>query len=513
VAAHARTDRSRTVAWLRRSWPDLAVLAGLAAVLLVVHADGMARYPARFDDEGTYLAHAWAVIERFDLSNYTYWYDHPPLGWIALGAYVLLTGGFARAPFGVAAGREAMLFAHLLGIVALYMLARRLGMRRVFAAAAVAIYGLSPLGIFFHRMVLLDNIAVPMVIGAWALLRSTRTNLAAHTAGAALFAGAVLVKETMLLFLPALAYELWRNTDPRNRRYSLALTITTFVGLASLYPSFALLKGELWPGPERVSLLGSAMWQLTGRAGSGSIFDPTSPASEVVSGWLALDSWLPVVGLLAGVAALFVPRLRAVGVTLVLLGAMLLRTGYLPVMFVVQALPLAAVALAGVLDEAWTAAGPFVRGVRARSILRRGAVVVSCSLLVMGASGQYAAGIQRARQVDADRPFRQAQAWLAENVEDHQKVLAGHSLWLDMVLDGHPPENVVWYYKLDTDPGLDLPEGGWRGFDLIVTTEVIRTTTYSLPGIEQALAHSEVIETFGTGHSRVEIRQIRETSA
>jgi hypothetical protein len=496
----------RWSAWLRRSWPDLLILAGLLIVLGFIHADGMAHFPARFDDEGTYMAQAWAVIERFDLSNYTYWYDHPPLGWIVLGVYSAVTGALGRAPFGVAAGREMMLLMNLVGIVAIYYLARRLGIRRWLAAAAAAIYGLSPLGIFYHRMVLLDNIALPLVLIAWALFRSERANLVAHTAGAAVFAGAVLVKETMLLFLPALAFELWRNSHSRNRRYSLALSITTFAGLVSLYPLFAILRGELVPGEGRVSLIGSVLWQLTEREGSGSIFDSTAPAHEVVTGWLTLDPWLPVAGLLAAVVALFIPRLRAVGATLFLLGAMLLRTGYLPVMFVVQALPLLALSVTGTLDEALRAAP--LRGYSSRSLLGRATALAAAVVLVAGAWSHYAIGIERARTEDADRPFRQAQAWLDENVEPDTKLLTGHSLWLDRVLTGHPEENVVWYYKLDTDPGLDLPEGGWRAFDYIVTTEVIRTTTYDLPQVDQAMEHSEPVATFGVGNARVEIRRI-----
>jgi hypothetical protein len=501
-------DESRLVRWLKRSWPDLSIVALLLMVLGFIHADGMGRFPARFDDEGTYMAQAWAVAERFDLSHYTYWYDHPPLGWILLAFFVLLTGGLGRAPFGVAAGREMMLLTHLAGIVALYVLARRLGMRRVLAAAAVALYGLSPLGVFYHRLVLLDNIAIPMVLAAWALMRSRRTSLAAHTAGAGLFAAAILVKETMLLLLPALAYEFWRHTDPRNRRFSLALGITTFAGLASLYPLFAALKGELLPGPDRVSLLGSALWQLGGRQGSGSIFDPAAPAHAVVSGWLGLDAWLPVAGVLAGLVALFIPRLRAVGGTLVLLVVMLLRPGYLPVMFVVQALPLLALSVVGVVDEAIAGVAPFRAGSRLRSTMQVTVTVAACALLVAAGSAQYGAGVERARRQDADRPFREAQQWLEQNVESDTAVIADHSLWLDMVLDGHPPDNVIWYYKLDTDPGIDLPEGGWRGFDLIVTTEVIRTTNYELPQIEQALENSMPVVSFGEGESRVEIRRI-----
>jgi hypothetical protein len=43
--------------------------------------------PQRVDDEGTYVAQAYAVSRLGDLSHYTYWYDHPPLGWIQIAVW------------------------------------------------------------------------------------------------------------------------------------------------------------------------------------------------------------------------------------------------------------------------------------------------------------------------------------------------------------------------------------------------------------------------------------------
>ena len=42
------------------------------------------------DDEGTYTSQAFSVLEDGRLAPYTYWYDHPPLGWIQLGFLVWL---------------------------------------------------------------------------------------------------------------------------------------------------------------------------------------------------------------------------------------------------------------------------------------------------------------------------------------------------------------------------------------------------------------------------------------
>lgn len=73
VAAAVRTSAT-DLAWL------LPVLAVTAAVLVV----GLEGNPQRIDDEGTYAAQAWSVFHLGGLTHYTYWYDHPPLGWIQI---------------------------------------------------------------------------------------------------------------------------------------------------------------------------------------------------------------------------------------------------------------------------------------------------------------------------------------------------------------------------------------------------------------------------------------------
>ena len=91
--------------WVREHRVDIAIVAVLVLALGWVHGVGMSSFPARFADEGAYMSQAWAVLTRFDLGHYTYWYDHPPLGWLILAAYTGLTGSLARAPYAVAAGR------------------------------------------------------------------------------------------------------------------------------------------------------------------------------------------------------------------------------------------------------------------------------------------------------------------------------------------------------------------------------------------------------------------------
>ncbi len=89
---------------LNPSIPILGILLILTATLRLVNLTGS---PARLDDEGTYMAQAYAVAEWGELAHYTYWYDHPPAGWLQLALWTVLSG----PDFGgnaVAAGRYLM---------------------------------------------------------------------------------------------------------------------------------------------------------------------------------------------------------------------------------------------------------------------------------------------------------------------------------------------------------------------------------------------------------------------
>ncbi|MBG6185548.1 4-amino-4-deoxy-L-arabinose transferase-like glycosyltransferase [Arthrobacter sp. CAN_A214] len=158
----------------------LSSLLWLAPVLLTagaVQIVNIAGTPRRIDDEGTYVAQAWAITNLGELTHYTYWYDHPPLGWIQIAIYAQLTDAFDRWDTTVLAGREAMVVALLVSAILLWALCRRMGFARVTAAAATLIFSVSPLAVQFHRYVYLDNIAVPWLLAAFLLAMSPKRQL------------------------------------------------------------------------------------------------------------------------------------------------------------------------------------------------------------------------------------------------------------------------------------------------------------------------------------------------
>src|SRR5215471_4587267 len=195
---------SRLGRWLHRHGTGAALLIAVLVITGLASAWNLQGWPGRVnDDEGTYVAEAWAMLAEHHLSHYTYWYDHPPLGWALIAGWAWLTDGFHRDPSAVMLGREVMWLANLVSCALLYLVARRLGMRRAFAAAAVLLFGLSPLAIYYHRMVFLDNLAAMWLLAALAIAASPRRSLAAALWSGVCFAIAALTKETVVLLLPA----------------------------------------------------------------------------------------------------------------------------------------------------------------------------------------------------------------------------------------------------------------------------------------------------------------------
>ena len=498
----------RVLGWARRHRASLLVLTPLLVTTGVVRFVGMVTAPQRIDDEGTYVAQAYAVDKLGSLAHYTYWYDHPPLGWIQIAAYTWLTGAFDRAPNAVAAGREAMLVAAVVSAGLLYVLSRRLGLSRWGSGAAVLIMALSPLAVQFQRTVYLDNVATPWALAAFVLALSPRHRLAA-TAGAGLtFAVAVLSKETYLLLAPGLVYLVLRHSAASTRRYAMTVAGSLFVLAGAGYGLLALIKGELLPGANRVSLLGGLEFQLAGRQSSGSVFDSSSPSRRNLDIWLQLDMVLPVATVVAAVAGLFVHRLRPIAVGVVFLVLMVLRPGYLPVPYVVALLPLGALLVAGVVDTA-------VRSARRSGRWRPLATVTAVVVVLLAGAGvataapAWAGQLRGLAQANLDAPVAQGEAWAAANIPRGDRMLVDDAMWVDLVRSGRDRNNVVWYYKADTDSAvIAMASGGWRDYGWVVTTESMRRSVGGSPVVAAALDNSTLAASFGEGSTRVEVRRV-----
>ncbi|MEU6324742.1 glycosyltransferase family 39 protein [Streptomyces sp. NPDC047009] len=519
--------RARPPVRLRSSRPDLLLCGALLAVMLVVQGWNIAGYPTLSDDEGTYLAQAWAVQQGRGLAHYTYWYDHPPLGWIQIALLSRLPAAISPGSMTVGTMRILMLGISGVSAVLVYVLGRRLSLPRWAAGLGMALLGLSPLAVVLSREIFLDNIAVTWLLLAFCLAASPSRHLWHHFGAGLAAAAAVLTKETMFVVLPALFVTMWRHSHRDTRKFALTGAVTACALIGFSYPLFALLKGELFPGAGHVSLWDGITYQMS-RPGSGFILDGRSGSYGVLHSWLYYDRVLPLGGLAGALLLLLTRRwsvtaraLAGPALTVAVLAAVALRpNGYLPAMYIIGALPFLALVLAGGTASVVHAV---VRRWRADSKSRylTGGRYALATVLAL-AAGTYVVphwydGDRTAVTADANKPYRQASHWMSTRVADPEdtRVLVDDALWLDLVHAGYRPGlGAIWFYKADLDPAVTrtMPRG-WRDIDYVVASPTVRRDAKDLPNVRAAIQHSTPVATFGTGPDRIEIRQIQAVGA
>ncbi len=503
----------RLANWLRAHRLDVLLTSLLVLAAGTVSAINMAGSPQRFEDEGTYVSQAWAVEYKGHITHYTYWYDHPPLAWIQLAAYTTATGAFERYESSITAGREFMVVLHVLSVVLVYAICRRLGLNAWLATVAGVLFSFSPLSLEFSRYVLLDNIALPWLLGAFFLALTPRKHLIPIVMSAVCMAIAVLSKETFLLFLPALVYALWRNSDVRNRRFLLSSFAIIFLTITGFYLLYAVLKNELFPGTGHVSLIGTLLWQLFGRAGSGSVLSATSDARNLFNYWMGIDGWLFWTSMVALPFAWFHKAARPFALALLIGVVAMFRNGYLPYPYIIALLPLSAIVIAAALQRfvamplASTAQTTMAR---LRKYSAGAAALALVFAFVAVVIPVWQPRIHASLTADLDQSSRQAVVWINQNVSRENRIVVESALWTDLQDKGFNKPQPVWLYKTETDPEVAATISGWRGIDYIVLNgpTLNESSRAEFPTVFEAKDHAKVVATFGKDAQKIVIMRV-----
>ncbi|MGH9179883.1 MAG: glycosyltransferase family 39 protein [Acidimicrobiales bacterium] len=381
------------------------------------------------------------------------------------------------------------------------------------AALAVVLFTLSPLAGVAHRFLLLDNLGMPLLLGALLAGCRLRQSTGGAAVAGALLGAAVLVKETNLLMVPVLALLLAGRDETRQpstggptwRR--LAAAGAGLVAVAGAWPLYALLRGELVAGRGEPSLLDGLHFQLIGRRGGGSVLDPSSERRQLLAHWLRLDPWLLGLGAAAGGAAAAVKRLRPVVLALAILAAGLVRPGYLPAMYVTLALPFAALSVAGAAEWCWRRAAPRLRYGRPAA----GAAALALAVAVL--PGWLRSGVELPTW-QGERAYGRAVAWLADNVRPGEVILVDDGIWLDVVEAGFPAPSVVLSRELDGQrPAWQGTPADWRQVAYVVETPSLRRAARGpgggeLAGTRRALAESTVVARVRSGGIAIDVRRL-----
>lgn len=492
----------------RKTKKGLLTLGLLLLISAITHGVNMFAFPYYENDEGTYMSQAWSLLKNGELAPYTYWYDHAPAGWVLISLWVKLTGGFFTFGTSVNSGRVLMLVIHLITAVLLYYIAKRLSGRNIAGVIAVLIFSLSPLGIYYQRRVLLDNIMIFWVFLSIALMLKKDLRLREIFLSSLFFGIAVLTKENAVFFVPAFIYTLVSKSSKNHRSFAIVGWITIVAIVVSTYFLYALLKGELLPVgflgdfSKRVSLVDTLTLQY-GRGGVAPFWYPQSDFAQSLNDWIRRDP-LTIVG--GGVATLVsallgfrIKRLRIPAFLAILFWIFLARGKLVLGFYIVPFIPLLSLNI-GMLWDLITQNSSVDRVNRPANFFNT-ALVLACFFLILGGREVYTKD-ETANQI-------KSLEWTRQNAGASDFMVIDDALYVDL----HEPrfegdkifENAEWSWKVEKDSEIktDKLQDDWSNIDYILLSHEIlkQIKGEAFPFIRQALDNSTEIADWTQGSS------------
>ena len=517
-------------------------LALAAALLIAALFTGynMFRYPNYELDEGTYMGSAWSMFEQGKLSEYTYTYDHPLLGWFQIGAFSELVGGFLAFGSSINTGRVFMLAIAVLSTMLVFSILRRASGRTTAALFGAVVYAVSPLGVGLHRQVWIDNLMTLWLLVSLYALIAANGRLWRIVVSALAFGLAFWSKEVAVVFLPGMFYLAYVAAHPAHRRFAFTLWGVTTAAAMSFFFLLATLKDELlppgvlWSSPEpHVSLIETFGYQFS-RGGNGPFFSPESDFRTYFGQWTDIDPFIMLGGLAAaGIGLLFFRRDKFFfGVSLLTLSFMLLlgRGGVVLYFYVIPLLALLALALgllAGHAMGALSAIGSMgAKRLGAAARLWPGLAKYP-ALVILGLTAFLGVGAVPANYVnftgDSTSSQNAAARWVAENLPNESVILMDAYPWADLRAEGligdEPFENAHYPLTALQDPsiyGQVLQTPGDVDYLLYSSTNAQsfswidgQLNEIDLPLVSDARESSDSIRTFTSKDWEMELLRVR----
>lgn len=470
------------------AWPRLSgeqwLLVAIVLTALVAHAVNMFDFlpTTSKDDEGIYTAQAWAVLREQRLAPYTYWYDHAPAGWLLLAAWMAVTGGPLAFGQALDSGRFLMLVLHVASVVLLYRTARKMGCGIGASAVGSLVFAVSPLAVFYGRLILLDNFMVFWLLLSLNLLLDGERRLSRFASSGLCFGLACLSKETAVVLAPAFLVLVFQQREKRHGHFGPASWLAPMLAVASWYPLYAALKNELLPAgqsilffiqgttSESVSLTEALKWQAT--RGGGGILNFDNQFWQLVRGdWLPRDSILMLGGALAAlvnlVTGVLPGRLRSrSGLVVGLLGllplAYLGRGGVVFDFYILAAIPFLCLNLSVVLGRLQSS----MRTVRGEPL----AIVLASALL----AGYWDA--QTPQPLYLQQPGlagREAIPWIKQHAASASRIITPDDFWTDLHEPGaggpaFPAAHSHWKVASDPEVRDGVFQDDWHTVDFLI---------------------------------------------
>lgn len=488
----------------------VVTLAGLA------QAENMTAFPFYADSEGANIANAWAFLRDSSLSPYTYAYEEAPLGTFIIAGWGAINNGFNNYGFVINSGRVLMFGLHLISVMLVFGIAKKLSDSDVAATVAALLFAFSPLVTSIQRRVLVDNIMMVLVLLSFYLIVGRQRNLYNYIFAGLIFGAAVLTKTSAVFFYPAYIFTLRLQAHKHHKRFALNLFVVLSILVMSLYPLYAQMREELFP---QGWILGgdfphvSLVDRLLDRGPETDTFlNIGNGFSNALNEWTTLDNLTadPVLFLGGIIAMVFItvlardarntrPLVAMVGVYLI---GMLLA-GNVVVSDAIALLPFFAIAISLMVFV-------IARFVSGEALWRRVLGVITLGILL------YPFGIfysNRLELYELDQVTGQIEAvdWVLENVPEDEIIVTDNYAYVTLV-EARGQDRVHDYFRVDVDPDVKFTEldDDQCNIDWVITTPQVLSDieVFRLDLMRRTIENAEPILTFENEGWPVQIWQV-----
>lgn len=497
---------------IKKNKKTLIILAVLLFISGVAHGYNMFHYPYYENDEGVYMSQAWSLITQGRLAPYTYWYDHAPAGWMLIALWTKITGGFFTFGLSVNSGRVLMLLLHLGTTAFLFFITKKLTKSRVSAAVAVLFFSLSPLGIYFQRRVLLDNIMTFWLFMSLAFLFKDKLKLSHFVLSAISFGLAVLSKENAIFFAPIILYLIYQKSHAHHKDLALIKWLAISGFIISFYLLYALLKGELFPvgflgdNTSHVSLLATLKEQLSRDSGA-SISDFSKNGFwNNMRTWLADDPVIILLGIVTTEANLLIgvknKTARFVGLLSLSFWLFLIRGGIVIEFYIIPLLPIFALNIA--IFGHWLTQGVGALMKRGRFVVLKYVPAFILGVVAVVTFFHFGRNLRQGQHLflsDQTTPQKEAVEWMLSRETPNDFFVIDNYGYVDLHSKGKNSFNhAEWYWKVDRDPDIAtaLLNGSPQGIAYIALTPQMEhdITTFGLDITLAAWHNSKPVKIF-----------------
>lgn len=448
--------------FLKRLWTwETLLLLLLLFFAAITHGWNMFHFPYYENDEGVYISQAWSLVTQGKMAPYTYWYDHAPGGWILIALWSLVSGGFFTFGFSINNGRVLMLILHVLSCFFLFKIGKRLFTSVIPGIIAILFFSLSPLGVYFQRRVLLDNIMIFWILLSLFCLTFPKIKLRHIVISAMGFGIGILSKENAIFFFPGFIALLLVRLHKTHRNFALGLWFAIVGFVVSLYFLYAFVKDELFPSgtllggtQQHVSLLGSLEQQY--KRGDG------APFLDIAHNifwhnffyWLQTDKLLIIAGMVATVLCLLFglknKYLLCISFLSLAFWVFLIRGGVVIEFYIVPLIPILGLCIGAAVWQLFTL-------FHKQKVYKLGAGLCLLMILaVYGLNKGQARGLNLYTS-DQTKPQIQAIAWIKKNLSPKSFLVIDNYGYVDLHDKSRNKTDfgyAEWYWKVDKDPAI-----------------------------------------------------------